>query len=171
MDLRSPLPMLVSTRPESPLAGLPEFACDRETLVALYRGLVLTRTFDEQGRGAAADRAARHLTPRRSGRKRSSVGAAAAMRPDDVLLPSFREHGAQLWRGVSPVELLLYWGGDERGSDFADRGRISRCRIPVGQSHPARRGVALAMKLRGEPRAAVASSATAPPRRATSTRR
>ncbi len=38
----------------------------------------------------------------RSARRRSSVGVAAAMRPEDVLLPSFREHGAQLWRGVTP---------------------------------------------------------------------
>ncbi len=41
------------------------------------------------------------------------------MRPGDVLLPSFREHGAQLWRGVTLKELFLYWGGDERGNDFA----------------------------------------------------
>ena len=32
---------------------------------------------------------------------------------------SFRDQAAQLWRGVTPVELLLYWGGDERGSNFA----------------------------------------------------
>jgi TPP-dependent pyruvate/acetoin dehydrogenase alpha subunit len=30
------------------------------------------------------------------------------MREHDVLVPSFREHGAQLWRGVTPVEWLLF---------------------------------------------------------------
>jgi hypothetical protein len=48
-----------------------------------------------------------------------AIGIAAAMRKDDVFLPSFREQGAQLWRGVSLVELFLFWGGDEPGSDFA----------------------------------------------------
>ena len=36
--------------------------------------------------------------------------------------PRYRDHGAQLWRGVNLVELLLYWGGDERGSNFAGPG-------------------------------------------------
>jgi pyruvate dehydrogenase E1 component alpha subunit len=35
-----------------------------------------------------------------------------------VLAPSYREYGAMLYRGVDMSEVLLYWGGDERGSDF-----------------------------------------------------
>ncbi|NIO42285.1 MAG: pyruvate dehydrogenase (acetyl-transferring) E1 component subunit alpha, partial [Burkholderiales bacterium] len=37
----------------------------------------------------------------------------------DVLAPTYREFSAQLWRGVTITELLLYWGGDERGSDYS----------------------------------------------------
>jgi pyruvate dehydrogenase E1 component alpha subunit len=77
------------------------------------------------------------------------------MRPDDVLLPSFREHGAQLWRGVTLTELFLYWGGDERGNDFAGpREDFPNC-VPVGSHAPHAVGVALAFKLRREKRAAV----------------
>jgi pyruvate dehydrogenase E1 component alpha subunit len=77
------------------------------------------------------------------------------MRPQDVLLPSFREHGAQLWRGVSLKELFLYWGGDERGNDFAGpRQDFPNC-VPVGSHAPHAVGVALAFRLRKEPRAAV----------------
>src|SRR5690606_39905104 len=36
----------------------------------------------------------------------------------DVLAPSYREYGAQIMRGVRLREILLYWGGDERGNDF-----------------------------------------------------
>ena len=36
---------------------------------------------------------------------------------------SLGDQAAQLLRGVTPVELLLYWGGDERGSDFAGPAR------------------------------------------------
>jgi TPP-dependent pyruvate/acetoin dehydrogenase alpha subunit len=41
------------------------------------------------------------------------------MQPDDVFAPSYREYGAQFMRGVKPREVLLYWGGDERGNDFS----------------------------------------------------
>lgn len=77
------------------------------------------------------------------------------MQPDDVFLPSYREHGGQLWRGVTLRELLLYWGGDERGNDFAGpREDFPNC-VPVGSHPPHAVGVALAFRLRGEPRASV----------------
>jgi 2-oxoisovalerate dehydrogenase E1 component alpha subunit len=77
------------------------------------------------------------------------------MRTEDVLVPSFREHGAQLRRGVTPVELLLYWGGDERGSDFAGPHEDFPINAPVGSHAPHAAGVALVFKLRRERRAAL----------------
>jgi 2-oxoisovalerate dehydrogenase E1 component subunit alpha len=38
------------------------------------------------------------------------------MRQEDYLLPSYRDNGALLWRGMKMEEILLYWGGDERGN-------------------------------------------------------
>ncbi len=83
------------------------------------------------------------------------VGTGAAMRPEDVLLPSFREQGAQFLRGAALTDLLLYWGGDERGSDFAGPREDFPVCIPVGTHAPHAAGVALAFKLRGEARVAV----------------
>src|SRR5690606_40363452 len=50
-----------------------------------------------------------------------AVGAALgdALSAADVLLPTYRETLALLLRGVAMREILLYWGGDERGMDFA----------------------------------------------------
>ena len=53
------------------------------------------------------------------------------------------------------AELLLYWGGDERGSDFAGPREDFPICVPVGDPAPHAAGVALAFKLRGEARAAV----------------
>ena len=133
---------------------LPDFARDRETLVALYRWMVLTRTFD--AKAIALQRTGRLGTYASTlGQEAVSVGLAHAMKPEDVLLPSFREHGAQLVRGVTLKELFLYWGGDERGSDFAGpRDDFPVC-IPVGTHAPHAAGVALAFKLRDEKRVAV----------------
>jgi pyruvate dehydrogenase E1 component alpha subunit len=70
-------------------------------------------------------------------------------------VPAFREQGAQILRGVTLVELLLYWGGDERGSDFAGPRQDFPVCVPVGAHAPHAAGVALALQLRGEARAVV----------------
>ncbi|MBI3513062.1 MAG: pyruvate dehydrogenase (acetyl-transferring) E1 component subunit alpha [Proteobacteria bacterium] len=137
-----------------PISALPGFAEDVRELVALYRGMVRTRQFD--AKAIALQRTGRLGTYASSlGQEAVAVGAASAMQPDDVLLPSFREHGAQLWRGVSMLELLLYWGGDERGSRFHETRQDFPVCVPVGSHAPHAAGVALALKLRGEGRAAL----------------
>ncbi len=52
-------------------------------------------------------------------------------------------------------EILAYWGGDERGSNYTGPREDFPVCIPVGTQFPHAAGVALAMKLRGEDRAAV----------------
>ena len=134
--------------------ALPGFAQERDQLVELYGAMVRTRAFDTKA--IALQRTGRLGTYASClGQEAMGVGVGCAMNPEDVLLPSFREHGAQLVRGVRMVELLLYWGGDERGSDFAvPREDFPVC-VPVGTHAPHAAGVALAFKLRGEARAAV----------------
>jgi len=133
---------------------LPDFAADRAELVALYRAMVLARAFD--AKAVALQRTGRLGTfPSALGQEAVAVGLAAAMRKDDVFLPSFREHGAQLWRGVGLVELFLFWGGDERGSDFSEARQDFPVCVPVATHAPHAVGVALAFKLRHEQRVAV----------------
>jgi 2-oxoisovalerate dehydrogenase E1 component alpha subunit len=137
------------------IVELPGFANDRNTLVELYRAMVLTRAFDEKA--IAMQRTGRLGTYASSlGQEAVNVGLAHAMLSEDVLLPSFREHGAQLVRGTTMTELFLYWGGDERGSDFAGPRQDFPVSIPVGSHAAHAAGAALAFKLRGESRAAVA---------------
>jgi pyruvate dehydrogenase E1 component alpha subunit len=126
---------------------------DTKELVRLYRAMALTRAFD--AKAIALQRTGRLGTYASSlGQEAVSVGLASAMQADDVLLPSFRDHGAQLWRGVTPVELLLYWGGDERGSAFSGPREDFPVNVPVGSHAPHAVGVALAFKLRHESRVA-----------------
>ncbi len=136
------------------MSALPEFASDAANLVSLYRAMQRTRIFD--AKAIALQRTGRLGTYASSlGQEAVAVGAAAAMRAEDILVPSFREQGAQLWRGVTPVELFLYWGGDERGSDFKGPREDFPVSIPVGNHAPHAAGVALAFKIRREPRAAL----------------
>ena len=133
---------------------LPDFASDRDRLAGLYRAMVFVRAFD--AKAVALQRTGRLGTYASSlGQEAVGTGAASAMRPEDVLLPSFRDQAAQLMRGVTPLEMLLYWGSDERGSDFAGPRQDFPISVPVASHIPHAAGVALAFKLRHEKRAAL----------------
>jgi pyruvate dehydrogenase E1 component alpha subunit len=138
-----------------PTQPLPEFARERAALVAMYRAMVLTRSFD--AKAIAMQRTGKIGTFASAlGQEAVGVGTASAMRAEDVLVPSYRDHAAQFQRGMTMVESLLYWGGDERGSDFSvARHDFANC-VPIGTQVCPAVGAAYAFKLRGEPRAAVA---------------
>jgi len=130
--------------------SIPDFA----SLIALYRAMVLTRTFDLKA--VSLQRTGPLGTYAVSlGQEAVSVGVASAMRQEDVLLPSYRDNGALLWRGVKMEEILLYWGGDERGNHSSGPAHDFPFCIPVGSQAPHAAGVAYAFKLRKEPRVAL----------------
>src|SRR5919109_3888600 len=138
----------------SVLRPLPAFAADLPTLLALYRGMVLTRAFDLKA--VSLQRTGRLGTYAVSlGQEAVSVGIASAMRAQDVLLPSYRDNGTLLWRGTKMEEILLFWGGDERGNLSSGPAHDFPYCIPVGSQAPQAAGVAYAFKLRKEPRVAV----------------
>src|SRR6266849_2839027 len=136
------------------LRPLPNFASDSDILISLYRGMVLTRAFDLKA--VSLQRTGRLGTYAVSlGQEAVSVGIASAMREEDVVLPSYRDNGALLWRGMKMEEILLFWGGDERGNISSGPAHDFPYCIPVGSQAPHAAGVALAFRLRKEPRVAV----------------
>ena len=138
------------------VAPLPPFAQDPESLAALYRAMVLTRAFD--AKAVAMQRTGKLGTFASAlGQEAVGVGLASAMRAEDVLVPSYREQAAQFLRGMPLANCLLYWGGDERGSDFKDgpaRHDFPNC-VPIGTQVPHAVGIAYAMKLRKQQSAVV----------------
>jgi 2-oxoisovalerate dehydrogenase E1 component alpha subunit len=64
-------------------------------------------------------------------------------------------NGALVWRGVKLEEILLFWGGDERGNRFSGPVHDFPFCVPVGSQAPHAAGVAYAFKVRKEPRVAV----------------
>jgi len=138
----------------SVLRPLPAFAADLPALLTLYRGMVLTRAFDLKA--VSLQRTGRLGTYAVSlGQEAVAVGIASAMRAEDVLLPSYRDNGTLLWRGTKMEEILLFWGGDERGNLSSGPPHDFPYCIPVGSQAPQAAGVAYAFKLRKEPRVAV----------------
>ncbi|HVW69600.1 MAG TPA: pyruvate dehydrogenase (acetyl-transferring) E1 component subunit alpha [Steroidobacteraceae bacterium] len=134
-------------------ADAPALASDTSELLKMYRFMTLARAFDSKAvnlqRTGQLGTYASCL-----GHEATHVGVAAAMQPDDVLAPVYREFGSQIWRGVKMSSILLYWGGDERGSDFEAREDFPWC-VPIASQVPHGAGVAMAMKIRGEKRCSV----------------
>src|SRR5712671_3891204 len=136
------------------LRRLPSFAYDIALLVSFYRAMVLARAFDLKA--VSLQRTGRLGTYAVAlGQEAVGVGIASAMREEDVLLPSYRDNAALLWRGMKMEEILLYWGGDERGNRSSGPSHDFPFCIPVGSQAPHAAGVAYAFKLRKEPRVAV----------------
>ncbi|RLA12111.1 MAG: pyruvate dehydrogenase (acetyl-transferring) E1 component subunit alpha [Gammaproteobacteria bacterium] len=136
------------------LEELPDDIADLETIKQGYRLMVLTRLFD--ARAINLQRTGQLGTfPSSLGQEAVTIGFALAMQKNDRLLPSYREHGALLCRGVTLCEQLLYWGGDERGSDYQHARKDFPLAVPIATQCLHATGVATAVKLRGEPQAVV----------------
>ncbi|GAB4352252.1 MAG: pyruvate dehydrogenase (acetyl-transferring) E1 component subunit alpha [Gammaproteobacteria bacterium] len=133
---------------------LPEAVADPELGRDLYRTMTLARAFDAK---AIALQRTGQLGTYASTLGQEAIGAAigAAMDKSDVFLPNYRDTATLLARGVSLYELLLYWGGDERGSDFAHAREDFPICIPVATQNGHAVGVATAIRIRGEERAAL----------------
>lgn len=133
---------------------LPAWADDPKVMLALYRTMIQTRVFD---RRALNLQRTGSLGTYASPLGQEAIGAAVAsvMAAEDVLLPSYREYSAQIWRGVTMTELLLYWGGDERGSDFQSAREDFPVCVPIASHAPHAVGVAYAFKCRQQQRVAV----------------
>jgi 2-oxoisovalerate dehydrogenase E1 component alpha subunit len=136
------------------VAPLPAFAADAAELLRMYKAMTVVRVFD--AKCVNLQRTGQLGTyPSCLGHEAAHVGVAAAMLPEDVLTPVYREVGTQLWRGVTMAEILLYWAGDERGNDFSvAREDFAWC-VPIATQTLHAAGAAMAFKILRQPRCAV----------------
>ncbi|GAB4474204.1 MAG: pyruvate dehydrogenase (acetyl-transferring) E1 component subunit alpha [Burkholderiaceae bacterium] len=134
---------------------LPAFARDARALIDDYRAMVLMRALD--AKAIAMQRTGQIGTYASTlGKEAIDAGVGSVLARDDVVLPSYRESGILFLRGISPHRVLLYWGGDERGNEFPESPRDFPFCVPIALQLPQAVGVAYAIRLRGERRAALA---------------
>jgi 2-oxoisovalerate dehydrogenase E1 component alpha subunit len=137
-----------------PVGKLPAIGKDIATLVELYKEMAFIRVFDTKS--VALQRTGKLGTYASClGHEAAHVAIGSAMRPEDVFAPMYREYAAQFHRGVKPREVLMYWGGDERGNDFSGPAHDFAWCVPIATQCLHAAGSALAFKLRKEPRVAV----------------
>lgn len=137
----------------------------RQQLHELYYDLRLNRRVDEQlvnfyRQGKVVGGVYSGL-----GQEAVSVGTAYALEPQDLIGPVIRNVGAMLIRGFRPRDLFLQYmgrrdgptGGRDANTHFGDlaRGVVAPISM-LGETVPVMAGIALAAKIRGENRVAVA---------------
>ena len=134
-----------------PSNDMPGFVEDQEELVKLYNDMQFLRLMDN--RAIALQRTGKMRTyPASTGQEGVGVGAGSCLTEKDVLVPYYRGTGMMMGHGVKPHEILMYWGGDERGSDFQDpKARQDfPIAVPIGTQCLHAAGIGAAMKYRGE---------------------
>ncbi len=136
------------------VAPLPETLDNPEILVTLYRNMLLARTFDKKA--IALQRTGKMGTYAPiSGQEAIATAIGHAMQAEDVLIPYYRDYAAQIQRGVKMSEIFSYWGGDERGSNYACGSEDLPICVPIASQCLHAAGVAFAFKYRQQARVAV----------------
>ena len=126
-----------------------------EQLLALYRDLVLLRTYDE-----------RSVIYHRQGRigtyaifwnhEAMQAGSAFAVAERDWIFPSYRESAIGLLRGMPASTVLSWWRGHPAGWwNPTEYGVASIC-VPIATHVPHAVGFAWGSRLKGEDRVAIA---------------
>jgi pyruvate dehydrogenase E1 component alpha subunit len=132
----------------------PDFSTDHWLKVA-YQHMVMNRVFDQKA--IALQRTGRMGTfPSSLGQEAFGVGIGMALEEDDVFVPYYRDHGAHLLRGHKIEDLLLYWGGDERGSAAGPKQDFPVC-VPIATQITHAAGAAAALKIKGKDNIALVS--------------
>ncbi|WP_328498863.1 thiamine pyrophosphate-dependent dehydrogenase E1 component subunit alpha [Streptomyces sp. NBC_00414] len=83
-------------------------------LPALYRDMVLARRLDTEAI-ALQRQGELGLWPSLFGQEAAQIGAARALRPADMVFPTYREHGVAWCRGLDPASLLGLFRGTTLG--------------------------------------------------------
>ena len=122
---------------------------DDETLVDMYRAMKLARHFDQ--RAVSLQRQGRMGTyPPLSGQEGAQIGSAFALDDEDWIVPSYREHGAALARGLPLKRTLLYWMGHEKGNQIPEDVNMFPVAVPIATQVLHATGLGWAARLRGD---------------------
>jgi len=107
------------------------FDLDDEAIKGFYRDMMLTRRIDTE-----ATALQRHgelgIWAQLLGQEAAQIGSGRALRPQDFVFPTYREHGVAYTRGIDPLRLLgLFRGVDQGGWDPND-GNFALYTIVIG---------------------------------------
>ncbi|AMM22196.1 pyruvate dehydrogenase (acetyl-transferring) E1 component subunit alpha [Frondihabitans sp. PAMC 28766] len=125
-------------------------ALDDDALRRLHRDMVVTRRFDDEA-GNLQRQGQLALWVPSHGQEAAQVGSAHALRPNDHIFPSYREHAVGIARGIDPVDVIrLLRGTTHGGWDPAEHQNFHLYTLVIGSQTLHATGYAMGMVLDGE---------------------
>ena len=131
---------------------------DRDTLLHMLRQMILIRRFEEKAAEAYTLGKIGGFCHLYIGQEAVAVGSLAALRPDDYVLTSYRDHGHSLYLGTPPDEVMAELFGKAGGCSAGKGGSMHLFDAEknflgghgiVGGQIPLATGVAFANKYHG----------------------
>jgi 2-oxoisovalerate dehydrogenase E1 component alpha subunit len=123
-DLREqPAGLIQLLTPEGERVDHPDYPLDLSSadIRGMYRDLVLVRRIDTEAISLQRQ-GELGIWASLLGQEAAQIGSGRALGPDDMVFPTYREHGVAWCRGIDPVRLLeLYRGVSHGGWDPAER--------------------------------------------------
>ncbi len=119
--------------PEGERIEHPEFSfdLDDEAIKGFYRDMVLTRRIDTE-----ATALQRHgelgIWAQLLGQEAAQIGSGRALRPQDFVFPTYREHGVAYCRDIDPLRLLGLFRGVDQGGWNPNDGNFGLYTIVIG---------------------------------------
>ena len=127
---------------------------DEDLLKKLHYFMLLSRRFDERMLSLQRQGRIGTFGPIK-GQEAAQLGAVAALQDKDWFIPSFREMGAEIWRGRELESVLLSYGGFNEGGKMPQDSTNLPVAIPVASQVPHAVGIAYGIKYREQDRVAM----------------
>ena len=119
--------------PEGERIDHPDYPLDlsADDIRSMYRDLVLVRTIDTvaislQRQGELG------IWASLLGQEAAQIGSGRALSPDDMVFPTYREHGVAWCRGIDPVKLLELYRGVSHGGWAPEEHKFGLYTIVIG---------------------------------------
>lgn len=126
----------------------------KELTETFYKNMLRIRTFDKKAISLQRQGRIGTYAPF-EGQEASQVGSALALKEDDWLFPSYRDHGATMTFGHSLRNILLFWNGRNEGCVPAEGKKVFPPGIPIATQLPHAVGAAYAEKRKGTKNASI----------------
>src|SRR5271168_2340700 len=110
---RSPVPQPPQRKTQAPAPDRP--SGELEHLAHLYREMLLIRRVEEESARGYAEGKIGGFLHLYIGQEAVAVGAVAALKPDDYVITTYRDHGIALAKGMSPKALMAELYGKKTG--------------------------------------------------------
>lgn len=143
--------------PEGKRVEHPDYSIDLtpEELRGLYRDMVLTRKFDAEAT-TLQRQGELGLWASLLGQEAAQIGSGRALRDDDYVFPTYREHGVAWCRGVDPTNLLGMFRGVNHGGWDPNSNNFHLYTIVIGSQTLHATGYAMGVQKDGADSAVIA---------------